>query len=274
MASGFPSWIIVVAVKSGAWQFSTRKMKASAEKAYRDLIAMTENTVGYAESALVALSGYHSAISIEQASFIEGAIKELAHYLILVRQVICQAKRRVIHGESVPASEKLVLIFEEHTDIIRKDRRETYYGHKICLAGGASNLILDCMILSGNPADSTLSQTMLDRQEKIYGRPPLKIALDGGFTSKNNLVTAKKQGVKDVCFSKGRGLAEQDMCRSPYVYKALRKFRAGIESGISWLKRSLGLERCTWKGFESFKSYVWASVVTANLLTLARKQLA
>ena len=64
------------------------------------------------------------------------------------------------------------------------------------------------------------------------------------------------------------------MCRSTYVYRGLRNFRAGIESAISWLKRSLGLDRCTWKGEASFKSYVWASIVSGNLLTLARKQLA
>ncbi len=115
---------------------------------------------------------------------------------------------------------------------------------------------------------------MLERQEEIFGRSPLKVALDGGFASKDNLNAAKGMGIKDVCFSKGRGLAEDDMCRSSYVYKALRKFRAGIESGISWLKRTFGLGRCSWKGVESFGSYVWASVVSANLLTMARIQLA
>jgi len=44
----------------------------------------------------------------------------------------------------------------------------------------------------------------------------------------------------------------------------------GIESGISWLKRCFGLWRCMWKSFRSFKSYVWASIVSANLFTLAR----
>lgn len=56
--------------------------------------------------------------------------------------------------------------------------------------------------------------------------------------------------------------------------KRLRRFRAGIESGISRLKRSFGVDRCTWKGRRSFKSYVWASIVSANRLTIARKQLA
>jgi IS5 family transposase len=86
--------------------------------------------------------------------------------------VISQTERRVLHGEKVPAAEKIVSIFEEHTDIIVKDRRDTFYGHKICLTGGKSNLILDCIIVEGNPADVTLTETMLDRQCEIYGRYP------------------------------------------------------------------------------------------------------
>lgn len=242
------------------------------KKGYKDLIKMTENTVAYAESAVQALARYTPA-AFDQKLLGMAVKQELEHYLPLVRQVICQTTRRVIHGESVPADEKLVSLFEPHTDIIKKDRRDTYYGHKVCLTGGASNLILDCQVLSGNPADATLTRTMLERQKEIFGRPPLKVALDGGFASKENLHTAKEMGIKDVCFSKGRGLAEEDMCRSPFVYKVLRKFRAGIESGISWLKRAFGLGRCFWKGLESFESYVWASIVSANLLTLARIKL-
>jgi IS5 family transposase len=202
-------------------------------------------------------------------------VQELNHYIDLAHKVIDQTQRRVFQGESVPASEKVVSIFESHTDIIIKDRRDTCYGHKICLTGGASNLILDCEILEGNPADTTLVKRMLENQKMIYDRYPLKVSLDGGFASGDNLRLAKgTMEIKDVCFAKKRGLKEEDMCRSSRVYKSLRNFRAGIESGISWLKRCFGLARCTWKTLESFKSYVWASIVSANLLTLARKQMA
>jgi len=51
----------------------------------------------------------------------------------LTHKVTDQTTGRVIHGESVPASEKIVSIFEPQTDIIVKDRRDTFYGHKICL---------------------------------------------------------------------------------------------------------------------------------------------
>jgi IS5 family transposase len=236
---------------------------------YKDLLKVTKKTIGYAIKAEEIVSGRCST-NFE----LLGLLCALKHYGDLARQVYDQTYRRVIQGESVPADQKVFSIFEDHTDIIIKDRRENHYGHKICLTGGASNLILDCLILEGNPADSSLVEQMLDRQNHVYGRYPLKVALDGGFASKGNLGIAKAKGVKDVCFAKKRGLEETDMCRSHYVYKKLRQFRAGIESGISWLKRSFGLTRCTWKGFRSFKSYVLSSVVAANLLTIARKQLA
>ncbi len=236
---------------------------------YKDLINVTENMIGYGENGFKAIGNY-TCNSLEEMALVTWVADQLKHYLPLARQVVCQTRRRIVEGESVPAQEKIVSIFEAHTDIIRKDRRDTYYGHKICVTGGASNLILDCVVLEGNPADSALTAMMLERQENIYGRTPLKAAFDGGFASHSNLQAAKAKGIKDVCFSKGRGLTENVMCRSKAVYKKLRNFRAGIESSISWLKRSLGLTRCTWKGYGSFKSYVWASIVSANLLTIAR----
>ena len=66
--------------------------------------------------------------------------------------MIDQAERRVLKGESVPAEEKVVSFFEPHTGIIIKDRREAHYAHKVTLTGGASGLILDLVIESGNLA--------------------------------------------------------------------------------------------------------------------------
>jgi IS5 family transposase len=248
------------------------KSKKARKKQYIDLLKVTHNTVNYARKAVSLLESLPSknCTLVETAQGMAQELKEMIH---LTHRIIDQTTRRVIHGESVPASEKIVSIFEPHTDIIVKDRRDTFYGHKICLTGGKSNLITDCLILDGNPADSELTGRMLDRHKELYGHYPLKVALDGGFASKENLQSAKGKGIKDVCFAKKRGLEEEQMCRSSWVYKRLRRFRAGIESGISWLKRCFGLYRCTWKSLQSFHSYVWASVVSANLLTLARCQI-
>lgn len=172
-------------------QYLTEFSQAEArKKPHKDLIEGTEKTIYYSEKGLSALSCYVAA-SLKELALVTELTQQLQHYLPLVRQVECQTRRRVFAGESVPAQEKIVSIFEEHTDIIRKDRRDTYYGHKICVTGGSSNLILDCVVLEGNPADSELTEMMLDRQEAIYGRYPLKAAFDGGFTSHANLEEAQ-----------------------------------------------------------------------------------
>ncbi len=248
------------------------KTKKARNKHYEDLLKVTKKTVKYSETAVSSLQTFpfkHPSLTLTAQAIAE----ELKGVIELTYKVIDQTTRRIIHDESVAACDKIFSIFEPHTDIIKKDSRDTFYGHKVCLSGGSSNLITDCLIVDGNPADSTLTDQMLDRQAQIYGRYPLKVALDGGFASKNNLKSAKAKGIKDVCFAKKRGIEVEDMCRSEYVYKRLRRFRAGIESGISWLKRCFGFARCTWKTLRSFKSYVWASIVSANLLTLARKEI-
>ena len=121
-----------------------------------------------------------------------------------------------------------------------------------------------------NPADAERLLPMLERHIDIYGRPPRQMAADGGYASGGNLKAAKEKGVRDMAFHKKRGLKIEDMVRSRWVYRKLRNFRAGIEAGISCLKRAYGLARCTWKGLAHFKAYVWSSVVAYNLALFAR----
>jgi transposase, IS5 family len=242
------------------------------QRAYRDLLAVTAEVYGHALAAgeLLRDPEVINTLGFWEALAAKGVVQDLDRFLPLTPQVMEQTRRRVLEGQSVPAAEKIVSIFEEHTDIIRKDNRETLYGHKICLTGGASSMILDCKVLEGNPADSTLAKTMVDRQVEIFSRPPRQIVFDGGFASKLNLSDIKAAGVDDVAFSKGQSLEISDMVKSSWVYKRLRDFRAGIEGNISFLKRIFGLDRCTWKSWESFQSYVWGSILSFNLLVFAR----
>jgi IS5 family transposase len=133
-------------------------------------------------------------------------------------------------------------------------------------------MVLDVVIESGNPADSEQFIPLIDRHIEQYGKAPPQAAADGGYASKENLEAARQRNIKDVAFHKKRGLERLDMAKSSWVYRKLRKFRAGIEAGISYLKRCFGLSRCNWKGLEHFKSYLWSSVVTHNLVMMARLQ--
>jgi IS5 family transposase len=256
-----------------AMGIANAKRKAQRGKLYRDLIKVTAKTVAQAQKVANELDKVEVG-SLLQMALAQGLAAELRQYSALAGQVISQTERRIFGGEKLPPSEKIVSIFEPHTDIIIKDGRETLYGHKICLTSGASGIVTDVVVERGNPADSTLPVNMIERHKKLFGHVPLQASFDGGFASRENLVSIKQLGVQDVAFSKGRGLEINDMVRSGWVYRQLRNFRAGIEAGISFLKRGFGLGRCLWRGFESFCAYVHASVVSCNLLVIARHVLA
>ena len=233
------------------------------KKYYADLIRVTRKTRSYAEQVILACRGKRDPI-------LQAWIDQLKHWANLMDQVIEQSYRRVILGEAVPVDEKIVSIFEEHTDIICKGGRDTLFGHKIFLTCGKSSLMLDCLLTQGNPADQSLACKMLRRQHELFDRYPRQASFDGGFATAHNLQWAKKQGVQDVVFAKKAGLTIENMARSSWVYKQLRRFRAGIEGCISTLKRVFGLRRCLWKGWAHFQRYVHASIVSYNLVVLAR----
>jgi IS5 family transposase len=227
---------------------------------YRDLLKVAHKTVRAAEEAAQDLAERGAVVYATQ----------LDHFLPLVKRVIDQTERRVLRDESVPATEKVVSIFEPHTDIIRKDRRDTYYGHKVTISTGRSGMVLDLVVEKGNPADSTLAVRSAERHAALFGEHPKRAAFDGGFASKANLAALQSAGTREACFSKPAGVPVAEMTSTPRIRRILKRFRAGIEATVSFLKRSFGLSRCTWTGLPRFRAYSWCSVVAHNLLTFAR----
>ena len=235
---------------------------------YKQLLRLTYNSLGYIGTAQSVLQHHcHDVLGYDSW------LSEVQRFVPLIQRVITQTERRVLNGESVPATEKLYSIFESHTDLIKKGSRPVEYGHKLNLSSGKSGLILDLVVETGNPCDTTRLLPMLERHQDIYGQVPRQCSVDGGYASKDNLTEAKAFGVKDMVFSKKKGLTINAMASSQWIYKKLQHFRAGIESNISCLKRVFGMTRCLWKGWEHFKQYAWLSVVSYNLSLFARLRL-
>lgn len=197
-------------------------------------------------------------------------LNDISHYHDLAVRVVAQTGRRVIYEEKVPADEKVVSLFEEHTDIIIKSNRGVEYGHKINLASDARGLITRLAIEDGNPTDIDRYLSMIDGHALEYGRCPHTVVTDGGYASLENLQGAKAAGVKRAVFHKKRGLTLTAMGVKSKTFEALRNFRAGIEGNISELKRAFGMDKARWKSLEGFKSYVWSSVLCYNLTRMAR----
>ena len=126
------------------------KSKEQRKALYRDLLKVTSETMAQASDVVIQLElTPHGDANGAIALF--AIMQGIRGYLELAKRVVEQTERRVLREESVPATEKIVSIFEPHTDIIVKDRRDTFYGHKICLTTGASGLVLDLVVRTGTP---------------------------------------------------------------------------------------------------------------------------
>jgi IS5 family transposase len=192
---------------------------------------------------------------------------QLSNLLDLMRKVYDMTYKHEIEGLKVPNEEKIFSIYEQHTDIIVKGQREVQFGHKVSLATGASNLILDCQVLKGNPADKIIFQSVINRVVKNYGKVPRDSATDGGYASLDNLNFAKELKIKNIVFNKVVG-SLQNQVSSKNMETRLKKWRSSIEANISNLKRGFDLIRCNWKGWVHFQAKVMWSVLAYNIRVL------
>jgi IS5 family transposase len=191
-------------------------------------------------------------------------VAELKGLLPKMEKVYDISYRHEVLGESVPNREKIFSIYEGHTDIIVRGSREVEFGHKVNLATGRSNLILDCEVLDGNPSDSTLYERVLDRARTDYGIRPRDMVTDGAYGSLRNQEKAKEYGIVNIVFNKIVG-SLKNVVTSIQMETRLKKWRSGMEAVISNLKRGFDLSRCGWKGREHFDAKVFWSVIAYNI---------
>ena len=231
-----------------------RKVKA----AFRTLIERTGWIVAIAaEFCAQATSGKNVAIA--------AVALELKAYLPSMQTIVATARRAQIEGETVPASDRVFSLFEQHTELIKRGRREkpVEFGHKVLLCQTVEKFITDYEVYEKQLADCDLTESVIQRHERLFGTRPEVLAADKGFCPAE---------------AKFKELAEQvDTLAIPrrmrdFVDKVLaywQAFRAGIEGTISGLKRAFRLIRCFFRGFRSFSAAVGLGVFCHNLIVLA-----
>jgi IS5 family transposase len=237
------------------------------QQSYQRLVSVAQATVTQAREVLARFQN-------ENAQPVRQGCQTLATYLPRVEQVIEQAIRRVFDHESVPASEKIVSLFEPHTCIIRRQKagKETEFGRKVWLDEVEGGIVTHWSILTGNPPDETQWQPALDRHRRLFGKPPHQASADRGLYSPTNEAYAQAQGVKRIILPKpGHKSAIRRHHEAQPWFRRARRFHIGIEGRISVLKRKHGLDRCLNHGQEGFSRWVGWGVIANNLTHIGRK---
>jgi IS5 family transposase len=238
-----------------------------AKRVYQQLVRLTERTVQHAWQI-------HPLLLAEGSPRAVALAASLAHYLPLVQQVINQTARRIFNGESVPATEKLVSLFEPHTAIIRRGKarpHETEYGRKVWYAESDGGLITCYALLTGNPPEIDQWVPSLRHHRRLFGHPPDEATADRGVYSDDNVQQAIAIGVKRVALPKpGAKSRAQQRRESQAWFKAVLRWRNGIEGRISQLRRARGLDRCLNHGEPGIERWLGWGIIANNLMVIVQ----
>jgi IS5 family transposase len=229
--------------------------------------------VGQAETIIEAACQTLPPLRKMSGKYAQRLADTLENFIPLAEQVIDQTERRVFQNEQVPAQEKIVSIFEPHTDIIcrGKETKPVEYGHKVWLDEVDGGIVSHYRILDGNPPDAPQWQPSLKAHQKLFHHPPQQASADRGVYSPDNEQLAQKMGVKRVILPKpGHKSRQRKTFENRKWFVCGRKWHAGVEGRISVLKRAHGLERCLDHGENGFHRWVGWGVIAGNLAVIGR----
>jgi transposase, IS5 family len=145
---------------------------------------------------------------------------QVCHYRPLIERIITQSERRVLVGEPLSASDKLVSRFESHADIIVKGSRDVEYWWSRLAMGRQRSVAAN----AGAP-----HRFLWPRATAGGGRWRLCHSQQLGHS--DGLGRAR-HGIPQKA-----GLRIEDTVRGNWLYRKLRNFRAGIAAALVMILR-------------------------------------
>jgi IS5 family transposase len=203
-------------------------------------------------------------------------IEALRMYNGYLVKFIDLTNRRLLKGESIPASEKVHSIFEEHTEWISKGKpgQRVELGHLVLLTTDQYHFIVDYRVME-KEKDAPQVNALLERIGKMFPAKTIySHSFDKGFYSIDNYAALEQAGTAHIILPKRGKLnkAEKEREHTP-EFKALRNQHSAVESNINMLEHH-GMGRCPDKGIAHYKNYAGLSVLAYNLHILGNHLLA
>jgi len=257
---------LVRRIEATAAAHATAGDRAERPTLYRRLLGVTQASLDQAERV-------RHTLATRAEARMQPLGAALGHMAELVQQVIAQTQRRVIDGDSVPASAKLVSLFEAHTAIVRRGKAHlpAEFGRKIMLDEVEGGLVTRYAVLAGNPPDAPELPHSLVHHQACFGQVPTVLTADRAFFTLDNERLAHDLGIRSVALPRQGPLTpRQKEVRHSVAFRRAYRWRAGIEGRISVLKRRFGLDRCRYHGDAGMERWVGWGVLAHNLRQISR----
>jgi transposase, IS5 family len=246
------------------------KARKELKEAYQKLITITQASCAQAGQVVEALRDQDDDCGAGRL-----LRQKFEHFLPLVEQGIVQAARRVLYGEQIPATEKILSLFEEHTQIITRQKagKPREFGHKVLIDEVDGGIISRYELLEEMGREHPHLFASIEAHQEHFGRAPELLAADRGLYSAENERLAQEAGIKRIVLPKsGRLTNEREQHEKQRWFRRGFRFRAGIEGRISVLTRVFGLDRCLDHGEEGMSRWIGWGVLAHNLRQIARTQ--
>ena len=254
-----------------SYEARSPKTRAAMIQSYRQLMATTRAVMRDAATIVRRIGQRVRTASPSVQPTLQREQAHLRQLRPLVERVIAQTRARVLGGDThVP--DKVLSIFEPHTETIRKGKIATpnEFGNLVTIQEAEHQIITGYDVHARRPADVTLWTPALDRHHTIFGRAPDLAAGDRGFSSATNEQAAIDRGVRRVVLPRRgpKSPARRAFERQRWFRRGQR-WRVGCEGRISVLKRRHGLRRCRYHGLDGMHRWVGLGVIADNLMNIA-----
>jgi IS5 family transposase len=247
------------------------KTRDAMVKSYRKLMATTRAVLRDTATMVRRLGQRARAAHPQIQPILQRVQGRLQALRPLVQRVVDQTRARLLGGDTHVA-DKVLSIFEPHTETIRKGKisKPNEFGKLVTIQESEHQIIAAYDVHAKRPADVTLWTAALDRHQAIFGRAPDLAAGDRGFSSATNEQAATDRGVRRVVLPR-RG--PKSPARRAYErqrwFRRGQRWRVGCEGRISVLKRRHGLDRCRYHGEDGMHRWVGLGVIANNLVSTA-----
>ena len=184
-----------------------------------------------------------------------------------------QIERRVLEGETIPASEKIFSVFEEHTRWISKGKaaRSVELGVPLAVIEDPYQFILDYQIM-WEGGDVDVAVPLVESCKQRY--PELTVcSFDRGFYSPANRIRLEQQLEVAALPARGRLSSMAKAREQEARFAEARQQHPAVESAVHHLE-SHGLDRIRTHGRQGFARTVALGVLATNLHRLGTLLLA
>lgn len=238
------------------------------KKEYRQLLRLTRQILNDSRRVM----GEVEALPDRHRNKVSGLGARLEATAERVRRVVRQTKARIFTGLT-KFPDKLVSLFEPHTEIIRKGKagKPNEFGKLVAVQEAENQIITHYEVYAERPSDNHLLVPAVEAHRDAFGHVPDLVAADAGFYSRLNEETARAWGVKYVSVPNRRTRSEERRrLEKQRWFKKAQKWRTGCEGRISVIKRRHGLARCRYHGLHGMKRWVGLGVIADNLINMGR----